>query len=67
MLFARPVTRLAAGNFSFPTPNRGKLGMRRMGEGLELILVAILTGLASDVISRAVIGNCFCLDWLDCL
>src|SRR5712692_4535558 len=51
---AGAMTLLAAGNFSFPTADRGKLGMRRMRERLELILMAVFTGLASGIFAGTV-------------
>lgn len=47
---ARPMARFAAGYLALPTANLGNLGMRGMREGLELIFVAVLTGIAADII-----------------
>lgn len=40
----------ATGRFSLPTADGGKLGMRSVREGFELILVTVLAGIATDVI-----------------
>ena len=56
MSLAWPMTRFAASNFSFPTADLGKLGMRCMREGFELILVAVHAGFAADIVSGA--GGC---------
>jgi hypothetical protein len=52
--FAWAMTLFAAGNFSFPTANLGKLGMTGVRERFELVLVAILAGFAADILSGAV-------------
>lgn len=51
---AWPVTRFAASYLAFPTADRGQLGVRSVREGFELILVALLTGFAADIVSGAV-------------
>jgi len=48
--FTRPVTSLAAGHLPFPATYRCELGMGGMREGFELIFVAILAGLAADIV-----------------
>jgi hypothetical protein len=45
------VTRFASRDLVFPTTQSGQTGVRGMRVGLELILVARLTGLAADVIT----------------
>ena len=51
MGLAGTVARFTAGCFAFPTADLGKLGMRCMREGFELILVAVHAGFAADIIS----------------
>ena len=48
---AWPMARFAASYLSFPTADRGKFGVRCMGEGFELIFVTVLAGFAADIIS----------------
>lgn len=64
---AGTVTGLTTGNFAFPTANRGKVGVRSMRVGFELIFVAVLAGFAADVVPGGCGGNRLCLNRLDCL
>ena len=50
MVLAWTMASLATRDFAFPTADRGKLGMRSVGEGFELIFVTIFAGIATDVI-----------------
>ena len=61
---ARSMTLFTARNFPFPTADRGKLGMRSMREGLELIFMAGLADFTSYVV-RCVVAYCFGLRGLD--
>lgn len=53
---ARPMARFTASHLSFPTANGGKLGMRSMRKGLELILMAIFARFATNVVPS--LGGC---------
>ena len=54
MVLAWAMARLATRDLALPTADHGKLGMRSMRKGFELILVTILAGLGADVIFSAV-------------
>ena len=64
--FAGTMTRFATRHLPFPTTDCGKLGMRGVGVGLELILVAVLTGFAADIIFSPMTRG-FDLFGFDCL
>ena len=51
---SRPMTRFASSYLPFPTANGGELSMGSMGEGFELIFVAVLTSFAADIITGPV-------------
>lgn len=51
---ARTVARFAASHLSFPTADRGKFGVGRMGVSFEQIFVTVLAGFATDIICGAV-------------
>ena len=48
---SRPMTRFASSYLPFPTANCGELSMGSMREGFGLILVAVLTSFAADIIA----------------
>ena len=49
MVFARAMTRFAAGRFIFPAAHRRQLRVRGVRIGFELIFVAVFTGIAADI------------------
>src|SRR5437588_3517920 len=53
MVLAGTVTGFATGYLVFPTANFGKLSVRGMGIGFELIFVAVLAGVAANIVSVA--------------
>ena len=57
VVLAGTVTGFATGHFVFPTANLGKLSVRGMGIGFELIFVTVFAGVAADVIVRIVIDR----------
>jgi len=54
MSLAWAMTLFAAGNFPLPTANLGKLGVRSMREGSELIFVTVLARFTANIVISAV-------------
>jgi hypothetical protein len=54
------MTRLATRHLVIPTADFDELSMRRVGEGFELIFVAVFAGLTAHVVLRLV-GQTFTL------
>ena len=48
------MTLFAARDFALPTADLGKLGVRSMREGFELILVTVFARLAANIVIGAV-------------
>lgn len=57
MSFARTVTLLATGDFSFPTTDGSELCVSSVGKVLELIFVTVLAGFTSNVVPAYVNGR----------
>jgi hypothetical protein len=49
MVLSRTVTCFTASDLAFPAADLGKLGMRGVRVGLELVLVTVLAGVTTDV------------------